>query len=72
MTNFNFSEEQKYLLTKAFVELLDGEFLFKEVCWGEESDVVKLKICNEYIENEIRYLQITIKSFAPDEWNEEE
>lgn len=72
MTNFNFSEEQKYLLLKAFSNLLDSEFLFKEACWGEDSDAVRLKICNEYIENEIRYIQITIKSFASDEWNEEE
>ena len=72
MTNFNFSEEQKYLLMKAFSNLLDSEFLFKEVGWGEDSDAVRLKICNEYIENEIRYIQITIESFAPDEWNEEE
>ena len=69
---FNFSEEQKYLLFKSFANLLDSEFLFKEAGWGEDSDSVRLKICNEYIENEIRYLQITIKSFSPNEWNEEE
>lgn len=68
----NFSEEQKYKLTKAFIELLDDPTLFSENGTGEVSNNVRLKICNEYHENKNMYFHMSLKSYELDEWYADE
>lgn len=63
-----FSHAQKKRLIRSFEALLESEYLCSPSFDQEDSDMVRLWIENEHVDNEARYVHITVRIMTQGEY----